>query len=135
MDTVDVLKALAEETRMRILNLLVEAGDLCVCEIETLLGLSESNASRHLTRLRQAGLCVGEKRGQWVHFRPAGYAVDRKELVWAVLRSARHDLPALAADKRRLDEYRRSPYECTTIKQWPGATRNGVGRPTGGLTR
>lgn len=128
MKIAEVLKVLADETRLRMLNLLVEAGDLCGCELEALLGLSQSNASRHLTRLRQAGLIEAEKRGQWVHFRATAYSTDQQEFVWRALRSARQDIPAMVSDMRRLEDYRKGPYECTTIKEWTGARRDGVGQ-------
>lgn len=118
MNTVEVLKALADETRLRMLNLLVEAGDLCGCEVEAILSLSQSNASRHLTRLRQVGLIAGEKRGQWMHFRATAQALDKEGFVTAALRAARDDLAALEVDRRRFDDYCKSPYQCTTIKEW-----------------
>lgn len=48
----DILKALADETRLRILSQVLR-GEMCVCEIEECLGLTQSNASRHLTTLKK----------------------------------------------------------------------------------
>jgi ArsR family transcriptional regulator len=67
-DTVYILKALADENRIRILNLL-RNGELCVCDIEAVLGIKQSNASRHLTRLKMAEIIVSEKKSQWVYYR------------------------------------------------------------------
>ena len=67
-DTVSILKALADENRIRILNLL-RSGELCVCDIEAVLGIKQSNASRHLTRLKMAEIIVSEKKSQWVYYR------------------------------------------------------------------
>lgn len=53
MDMVDIFKALSEDSRLRILSLLLE-DELCVCEIEACLRMTQSNASRHLTALRSA---------------------------------------------------------------------------------
>lgn len=125
MNTIEALKALSHETRLRMLNLLIEAEDLCACELEALLDLSQSNASRHLSRLRQAGLIAGEKRGQWMHFRPSAEAVDKEMFVTMVLRSARETLSSLHTDLGLLDDYRKSPYRCTTIKQWSPTVREG----------
>ncbi|GBG55911.1 transcriptional regulator [Sporomusaceae bacterium FL31] len=51
MEIINVLKALSDETRIKILNLL-RIMPLCVCEIEDILGISQSNASRHLCLIR-----------------------------------------------------------------------------------
>jgi len=49
---IDILKALSDETRLRIVAQIFK-GDMCVCEIEASLGLTQSNASRHLTILKK----------------------------------------------------------------------------------
>jgi ArsR family transcriptional regulator, arsenate/arsenite/antimonite-responsive transcriptional repressor len=67
-DLVDILKALADESRLRILNLL-RNGELCVCDIETVLGIKQSNTSRHLNRLKIAGIIDFQKKSQWVYYR------------------------------------------------------------------
>jgi ArsR family transcriptional regulator len=67
-DLVYILKALADENRIRILNLL-RNGELCVCDIEAVLGIKQSNASRHLNRLKMAEIIVSEKKSQWVYYR------------------------------------------------------------------
>ena len=67
-DLVYILKALADENRIRILNLL-RNGELCVCDIEAVLGIKQSNASRHLNRLKIAGIIDSEKKSQWVYYR------------------------------------------------------------------
>lgn len=68
VDLVDILKALADENRLRILNLL-RNGELCVCDIETVLGIKQSNTSRHLNRLKIAGIIASRKKSQWVYYR------------------------------------------------------------------
>lgn len=65
---IDVLKALADENRLRIIQLILQA-ELCVCEIETLLDMTQSNVSRHLSKLKQAGIIESSKDGQWVHYK------------------------------------------------------------------
>lgn len=68
LDLVEILKALADENRLRILNLLIN-GELCVCDIETVLGIKQSNTSRHLNRLKVAGIITSQKKSQWVYYR------------------------------------------------------------------
>jgi ArsR family transcriptional regulator, arsenate/arsenite/antimonite-responsive transcriptional repressor len=64
----DVLKALAEPTRLRILALLA-AGEICVCHIHTALEVPQPTASRHLAYLKKSGLVEDRKVGLWKHYR------------------------------------------------------------------
>ncbi|NNF68336.1 MAG: helix-turn-helix transcriptional regulator [Acidimicrobiia bacterium] len=63
-----VLKALADPARLRILNLMTAAGEVCACDLEAPLGLSQPTVSHHLKVLRQAGIVEREKRGRWAYF-------------------------------------------------------------------
>lgn len=77
---VDTFKALSDESRMRILNILIKAGsELCVCEIADSLIESHYNISRHLKELRNAGLISERKQGRWVHYQvdPSGELFKR----------------------------------------------------------
>ena len=65
--TAAFLKALADPTRLRILNLL-GPGPLCVCNIEQVLGITQTAASRHLARLQSVGILESERRAQWVYY-------------------------------------------------------------------
>lgn len=67
MEIVNIFKALADETRVRMLNLL-RYGELCVCDIEEVLDIQQSNASRHLNKMKQAGLIISRKKSQWVYY-------------------------------------------------------------------
>lgn len=63
----DVLKALSDETRLRILNLLYEK-ELCVCDVMETLQISQAKASRHLIYLKNAGLVKDRKHAQWAYY-------------------------------------------------------------------
>ena len=60
-------KALADETRLRILRLL-EVREMCVCEIMVALDLTQPTASHHLGLLENAGLVKARKEGKWVFY-------------------------------------------------------------------
>jgi len=60
-------KALADETRLRILRLL-EVREMCVCEVMVALGLTQPTASHHLGLLEDAGLVKDRKEGKWVFY-------------------------------------------------------------------
>lgn len=62
-----LLKALADEGRLRIIALLAHC-DLCVCHVEEALRLSQPAASRQLAVLRNAGVVESRRQGSWVHY-------------------------------------------------------------------
>ena len=62
-----IFKALADETRLRILALLLD-GELCVCEIIAALGSPQSTISRHLAYLRKSGWVEGRRQGIWMYY-------------------------------------------------------------------
>lgn len=64
---VDLFKALSDETRLRIMVLLSEK-ELCVCQIEAALRLSQVKVSRHLAILRHAGLVKDKRDGLWIYY-------------------------------------------------------------------
>jgi len=64
-------KALSEDVRLQILALIVQHGELCVCEVERFLEISQSKASRHLRYLLNAGLLEDHRDGLWVYYRLA----------------------------------------------------------------
>ncbi len=64
-----VSRALGDETRLRILNILVERGETCVCELMETLGATQSNVSFHLTVLKNAHLVTDKKIGKWMFYR------------------------------------------------------------------
>jgi len=68
-DLAAIYKALAEEPRLRILALLHRHGELCVCDVEAALDVSQSKASRHLRYLAAAGLVVDRRVGVRMHYR------------------------------------------------------------------
>ena len=67
-DLADWLKALSDPTRLRIVYLLATHGELCVCDLHEALAIPQSKASRHLARLRHAGLVRDRRVGPWMHY-------------------------------------------------------------------
>ena len=103
----EIFKALADETRLRILHLLVR-GELCVCDITAVLAIGQSKASRHLACLRNAGLVNDRRNGVWMHYSlaEAGSATHRRILEW--LAEAQNELPQAASDLRALRALQRA---------------------------
>jgi len=72
----DVLSALANETRYILTRALVAAGEeLCVCELHAVVDVSESGLSHALSKLVDAGLAEGRKDGRWKKYRATNRAV------------------------------------------------------------
>lgn len=102
--TAQIFKALADETRLRIMLLLQEHGELCVCDLTEALGIPQSTVSRHLASLRRAGLVADRRQGVWMYYRAAG----RKSLAAALLAALHSHGAALRqaqADRRRCATY------------------------------
>ena len=101
-DQLDVLKALADETRLRALFAL-RGGELCVCQLIALLELAPSTVSKHLSILRAARVVESRKEGRWIY-----YQLSRKfrapstgkmvELLFKELEGTER----IAADRKRL---------------------------------
>ena len=65
----DLLAALSEPTRLAALQVVWDGQEHCVCELMGRLGASQSRMSRHMTRLRTAGLLTDRRDAQWVRYR------------------------------------------------------------------
>jgi ArsR family transcriptional regulator, arsenate/arsenite/antimonite-responsive transcriptional repressor len=74
-----LFKTLADRSRLRILNVLLEAGGeaVCVCEFQPTLGIAQPTVSHHLKQLVQAGLLEREKRGTFAYYRLKPGALER----------------------------------------------------------
>jgi ArsR family transcriptional regulator, arsenate/arsenite/antimonite-responsive transcriptional repressor len=69
MNPDSLFEALADETRRRILALLLTRGELCVCDLFGVLQLPQPKVSRHLAVLRESDILISRKQGTWVHYR------------------------------------------------------------------
>lgn len=81
---VDMFKALSEASRLRMLSILMER-EMCVCEIEVCLNMSQSNASRHLTELKKCGILESRKEAQWAYYKISDYFKQENKELWEYL--------------------------------------------------
>jgi ArsR family transcriptional regulator len=65
---VQLFKALSEEPRVRILHILYEKSDMCISDLEAVLGFTQAKTSRHLTYLKNSGIVNARKVDQWVFY-------------------------------------------------------------------
>ena len=115
--------ALADRTRLRLLNLL-RGGEVCVCFFAGTLGTNNPKISRHLSYLKRAGLVSGRRDGKWVH-----YSIKRPEnkqaadLFDATMKMLESD-PEMISDRKRLVDFCCAPDAPVLIK---GRARVSIG--------
>lgn len=105
------LKATADPTRTRILKLL-EAGGLCVCQVQAVMGLAPSTISKHLSTLKLAGLVEDRRNGKWVEYRLA--VCSRNPHAEPLLKLLEEQLardPVVVADRKRMRTIKAIPME------------------------
>jgi ArsR family transcriptional regulator, arsenate/arsenite/antimonite-responsive transcriptional repressor len=69
IDPKELFSALANDTRLRCLVLLMQHDELCVCELTYAIGAAQPHISRHLAQLRELGLVSDRREGLWIHYR------------------------------------------------------------------
>ncbi|WP_081696949.1 metalloregulator ArsR/SmtB family transcription factor [Megalodesulfovibrio gigas] len=122
MDTAPaVFAALGEAARLR-LALLLCGGELCVCDLQTVLGLPQSSTSRHLAVLRQAGVVEGRREGKWMYYRLALDETPAGRQLTALLEVLGQTEPQAREDKARLSLLQARRRTCCA----PGAGFDGV---------
>jgi ArsR family transcriptional regulator len=112
---VEIFKTLADQNRLRILNLLLHY-ELCVCELEVVLNLTQSNTSRHLGKLRQINLLSDNKDAQWVHYRYNESFDSENVLLIQYIKEQYLKESLYAEDLQRCRKYVESSYDCQDIK-------------------
>jgi ArsR family transcriptional regulator len=102
-----LFKALADETRLKILWLLMGQVELCVCDIMGVLGITQSKASRHLRYLFNAGLVTDRREGLWMYYRISVAPGSREGKQLHVLREMLAGMPATQMLSRQLQQWLR----------------------------
>jgi len=96
-----LFKALADQTRLRLLNLIGE-DEVCVCFIVEVLKINQPKISRHLAYLRRAGVVAARRQGKWIHYRvvepPDAHAAN----IFREVRTWLANEPAMQSDRARL---------------------------------
>lgn len=110
-----VMKSLSDETRIRILNLL-KNGDLCVCELEVLLDINQSNASRHLNKLTNAKIVDYYKVAKYVYYKLNEDAIREFPFIKNIIEEHTLRLRSCSLDMERLNKYKDSGLTCDDLK-------------------
>jgi len=124
---VDLHKALAHPARVRILAMLRD-GELCVCQLNAVIGVAPSTISAHLAELREARLVAERKTGRWVHYRLA--AEGAADTTLAALWRALEKDATIARDRAVLQRIMALPVEAICRPDFdPSALRDACSPP------
>ena len=82
---VEILKALSDTNRLRVVNALGQADELCACQIIELLGVTGATVSNHIKILVNAGLVSSRKEGKWVHYKLTGINGESSDMLKVVM--------------------------------------------------
>lgn len=116
MELIQILKALSDETRLRILNILRD-GPLCVCEIEAILEISQSNASRHLSKLTNANLVNYYKEAKFIYYKLDHDTLNQYSFIQNILDNELDKDKKLKYDYEILKAYKNANLSCDTVSQ------------------
>jgi ArsR family transcriptional regulator len=109
-----LFKTLSDTTRLRLLNLL-SAGETCVCELTDALHIVQPKVSRHLARLKRAGLVEARREGKWMYYRLPRHGDPLARHVLGGLRAWMESDARMNGGRQR-----RQKVCCRTTRQKPG---------------
>src|SRR5271157_3786319 len=97
-----LFRALADPTRLRLLNLIADR-EICVCYFVEILGISQPKISRHLAYLRRIGIIAARRQGRWMHYR---LVAPQDAVAFAILKETLTHLrqrPDMSREAAKLD--------------------------------
>jgi ArsR family transcriptional regulator len=98
-----LFKALADRTRLRLINLIGE-DEVCVCFFVEVLKLNQPKISRHLAYLRRAGVVSARREGKWIHYRLVEPPDTHAANIFREVRAGLANDPAMKSDRARLEK-------------------------------
>lgn len=115
-----LFKALADNTRLRLIHLLGE-DELCVCSCVEVLNTNQPKISRHLAYLRRAGLVSARRDGKWTHYRLTQPSDTHTAKIISELRVSLANNPQMQSDKARLETVCSTKHAVNAAQQSPDA--------------
>ena len=103
--TAQIFKALGDETRLRIMALLLGGQELCVCDLMAALDLPQSSVSRHLSYLRNAGLVDDRRQGIWMYYTINKESTEHASILSGLLSAMLFEQDKAAQDKLLLKKH------------------------------
>ena len=106
-NSASLFQSLGDETRLRILSLLLEEGELCVCDLVAVLQLPQSTVSRHLAHLKNSGWLRDRREAVWIYYTIAKPLGPLQQSLLPILRHFLHEEAVAKSDIERLREMAR----------------------------
>ena len=97
----ELFKALADRTRLRLINLMGD-DEVCVCFFVEVLKLNQPKISRHLAYLRRAGVVAARREGKWMHYRIVEPPDQRAANIFREVRASLANDAGMKRDRARL---------------------------------
>lgn len=97
----ELFKALADRTRLRLINLMGD-DEVCVCFFVEVLKLNQPKISRHLAYLRRAGVVAARREGKWMHYRIVEPPDPRAANIFREVRASLANDASMTRDRARL---------------------------------
>ena len=97
----NLFSALADRTRLRLLNLIGDS-EVCVCFFVEILKVSQPKISRHLAYLRRAGVVTARREGKWMHYRLTEPPDEHAARIFREVRTSLFEHPEFQRDRERL---------------------------------
>jgi len=117
MDThslANLFKSLSEPVRLRIMSLLLEQGELCVCELVDALELSQSVVSRHLAYLRNNQLVSSRREGAWMYYQIISHPDIDMSALFLFLKQSSEANTDMKHDRQRIKTNELTEIQCSS---------------------
>src|SRR6266403_563846 len=96
-----LFRALADRTRLRLLNLMGD-DEVCVCFLVEALGVTQPKVSRHLAYMRRAGIVTARREGKWIHYRLTEPSDEHAARIFREVRASLSEHPEFQRDREKL---------------------------------
>lgn len=114
LTVVEIIKILSDTNRLRILNLLYER-ELCVCELEYLLGISQSNLSKHLRLMSNTGFLESRRENKFAYYRINNTVMEAHPFLKDIFKNELKKEASLTKELDVLRTYQKSDLTCQNI--------------------
>ena len=113
-----LFKALADHTRLRLINLMGD-DEVCVCFFVEVLKINQPKISRHLAYLRRAGVVSARRESKWIHYRLVEPPDPHAANIFREVRAGLQNDPAMRGDRARLEKICSAPQLPVQLQRAP----------------
>lgn len=116
-ETAEIFKAFSEEFRLRVLAMLADGREICVCKLSEVLKATNSKTSRHLAYLKRIKIVSARRKGQWMYYKLNPKIDAKTEKLFEAIKPFIIDNPQSKKDIKKLDELEEIK-NCKTIGKY-----------------